>query len=221
MNTQDPALISLHIIRYFKEFRSVGVIRAIEDLESEGIPRLTVISFINKMIEKGILRHNEGVLTYVGQGGGGPLITSYVQEYERCSVCKSLIIKGSMIIKAYTFYHGRLMCLDCYMKLREKPKSHKDWIEEIINNEQANEAVKEALEEIREELEEKERRYERIKSKLDVSEEELVEFLRTPKTAKEIYERFGEDGLELVQILRREGKVWLKKIDGVWRYGIS
>ncbi|MHC1627877.1 MAG: PolB1-binding protein PBP2 family protein [Candidatus Nezhaarchaeales archaeon] len=216
MNLHEKVLAVARIIRYFKEFKSVGTIRAFLDLHEEGIPAEVIVETINRMIEKGILRHRDGILTYVGRGGGGPKFYPPLKAVRTltCSNC-------GRVVGAYTYLHGRLVCLDCYKELVEGPRSHKDWIEEVLKSEKVNEAVKEALEEVREELESREKTYKRIKSRLGVREEELVEFLRSPKTAREVYERFGEEGLELVQILRREGKVWLKKVNGAWKYGVG
>ena len=216
MNIHEKVLAVARIIRYFKEFRSVGTIRAFLDLKEEGIPAEVIVETVNKMIEKGILRHRDEVLTYVGRGGGGPKFYPPLKAMRTltCSNC-------GKVVGAFTYLHGRLVCPDCYKELVERPKSHKDWIEEVLKSEKVNEVVREALEDIREELEAREEIHRKVKFRLGIREEELIEFLRSSKTAREIYDRFGEEGLELVQILRREGKVWLKKVDGVWKYGVG
>jgi len=181
---------------YFKQYYSVGYLRAIIDLRKLGLSEEEAHKIIWELKDEGLLRINMklGVIDYI------PKFEEFKAGESKEGLAEEPKEQG---------------------KGEEGPKSHLDWINDVLVQPNVDVAVKEALEEVREELESRERTYERIKSRLKVKEEELIEFLRSPKTAGEIYKRFGEDSLKLVQILRREGKVWLKKIDGVWRYGLA
>ena len=174
-------------LQYFRQYYSVGYIRALLDLRERGLSEEEARKIIEELYEEGLLRVNKklGVIDYVPK----------FKEFES----KPKEEKEEAVAST-------------------KPKSHIDWIEDTLKHDNVNEAVREALEDVKEELEGRQKVIEREKERLSVSEEELLEFLREPKTPKEIHDKFGSEGLKLCNLLRLEGKIKKEKIAGAWYY---
>jgi len=104
----------------------------------------------------------------------------------------------------------------------ESSYSYRKMVEKYLEGaEDLPKPIREALEELREELEEGEELNKKIKERVGVSEEEVLEFLKQPRLPKEIEERFGRKVWPLITVLRREGKIVLEKVGQVYKYKIS
>ena len=99
--------------------------------------------------------------------------------------------------------------------------SYREMVEKLLEAEDMPKPYREALKELRRELEAEEELNRKIKEKLGVSEEEVLEFLREPRTPREIEERFGRGVWRLITLLRREDKVVLEKDGQTYRYRTS